>query len=265
MSAATTPHTNAPIIGTTNSDGKGRVLSVHEARTSVRPLLGPKEGLGAESGGGSGGHPSTTNAPLLEVPPDPRLVAAQVALEAAEEKVQSVSSELRQLQQAYQSDLAKARQSALDEAARSHVRNDEARVKALLETLRACQTMLDQTLAEFEQVAFLVAEAALAPIFSQAPFINARVAQAIGQQVEGLRGETVLAIRVRPDPGLDVERLSSSLRALGLASVEIITGPHTMLHEVQIDLKMGHIEIGIDDYWKAVQARLTALVDHGQT
>jgi hypothetical protein len=227
---------------------KGRIVSSDEESSGhVRSLLVQGSAPFASDG-------------TVESRVDPELLATRAARETAERRAAALSDELNVLRQNYAADLARAKAAAFDEAKAGHVRDDEARLKALTETLRTSQTMLDQSLAEFEQVATLIAKSALAPVFSDENLFVERVACAIWQQVSGLKSEVVLSVRVRPDTGLEFTELASRLQAMDLGSVQLLVGPRSMAHEVQIDLKMGQIEIGIDDYWAAVESRLNGFV-----
>ncbi|GIU68054.1 hypothetical protein [Candidatus Phycosocius spiralis] len=191
---------------------------------------------------------------------DPVLIQAQLAQQALEQQLSQVRKELIELQDGFEAAVSLAKQTAFEEAKLAHIRDDEKRYHLFIELIQSCQESWTKTLSEFEHFTLLIAKAAVEPIFADSELLHERISQAISRQIRALKQDAVISVMVKSELGVDLEIVRDELERQGFKNIHLELGPSQMPHELQINLRMGHIEIGIGQYWKAVEARLHSLI-----
>ena len=204
--------------------------------------------------------PKIVNQPV-SVQKSPALVDAEIALQRSEYELSQARQELAKLRDEFEAAVVLEKEAAFQEAKIAHVRDDEKRHVMLVELIRSSQVSFTKTISEFEQISLLIAKSALKPLFDDSDLLNERIAQSVSRQIGALRQDTVIAVLVNAELGFNLAIVRSALEKQGITGIHLEPGPSQMPHEIQINLRMGHIEIGIGNYWKAVEARLNALAE----
>ncbi len=204
--------------------------------------------------------PRIANQPV-SVQKSPALKDAEIALQRSEYELSQARQELAKLRDEFEAAVALEKEAAFQDAKLAHVRDDEKRHLVLLELIRSSQVSFTKTLSEFEQISLLIAKSALKPIFDGSELFSERISQSVSRQIKALKQDTVISVMVKAELDINLGFVRSELEKLGITGIQIEAAPSQMSNEIQINLRVGHIEIGIGDYWKAVEARLHALVE----
>ena len=177
-----------------------------------------------------------------------------------EDEIENLRKLLADAETRHQRDLATKVEQARRDAADSYRRNDEEALAALTASLGNAAVDALSNLGGAERLALLLCDAALARVFSNPAAHQDLVARAIRRQVEQLRADLVLAVRVSVDDFPDAVHIRQLQEALGL-QFDIKRDPRLLAGCCRIDLRLGHIDLSLPAHWNALQAELRRLAD----
>ena len=183
---------------------------------------------------------------------DPRLLLL------AEENAE-LRSALADLQIAAERAKAAAREEGKKEA-EAAIRTDEAkRLGAVQAALAGAQNVLDERLEALEGLAALLSRSAIAMLFDQASGYSELVCAMLARQMERVRRDAVLGIRVSREDFADEAALAAAAQGAGTGSISIGADPDLRAGECRIDLQLGHIDIGPAAQWPQLSRLLDEL------
>jgi flagellar biosynthesis/type III secretory pathway protein FliH len=187
-----------------------------------------------------------TTAPMLLEKPDPLEVQAEeiaglrIAIERAARTAEVKESE--------------ARAAGFAEGAAAAEQDFRARTAALVDAAGKATAIFAAQLARSEEMAALIANAALSRLFDDPDDQAERVVSAIRRQVRELRRDTVLAIHVSADDFPTEESQGSAACAVGgfvlVADADLPAGGCV------IKLKLGELDLGLDTQWSTLSEML---------
>lgn len=114
-------------------------------------------------------------------------------------------------------------------------------------------------------LALMVAQTALENVFNPQGSYKDLVARSITKQVGGLRQEAILYVQVSSQDFETDEALEDLVFALDLKSADIKTSSHLKSGDCVMDLRLGQVEISIQDHWEALQSLFVKMAkDEGE-
>lgn len=180
-------------------------------------------------------------------------------------RIAALSDEVAELTQALQAARDEARQrvvAAREEgrkAAETAFRKDEAAVLAVLEeALTAAATQLTGAFDRAERAGLALARAALERVIGPGAPRQQLLDEIIRHQLEILRGQTILSVRMCP---LDLagEARARAEALLAGRGAEVVTDPQLASGDCRIVLRLGEREVGPDIQWNALSALFAEL------
>jgi flagellar biosynthesis/type III secretory pathway protein FliH len=194
-----------------------------------------------------------TDASLRQSPINP-------ATARLENEIETLRKDLAAAEARHKQDIANKVEQARQEAADAHRRRDEDMLAAFSQALGKASTDALGRLGEAERLALLLCETVLNKLFADASNQKDCLFRAIRRQVEQLRTELIVAVRVStadfPAPG-DLKELRRVLRG----QFDIRQDEGLAAGSCRIDLRLGHIDLSLPAYWTALRAELQRLAD----
>lgn len=114
-------------------------------------------------------------------------------------------------------------------------------------------------LQDLDALAPALARAALGKLFDGGGEQVGFVAQVIGRQMQLLRRESLVAVRVSARDFKDEQALAALGEQAGTGSVRLVADGDLESGECRIDLQLGHIDVGAGTQWAEVAAFLDGL------
>jgi flagellar biosynthesis/type III secretory pathway protein FliH len=197
--------------------------------------------------------PATQAATAEQPKPDPRdREIARLEAERAE-----LQRQIEALRNQWQAELAKAEARASEAAAREHVKDDEARLAALVKALDDARQGFDAALGQNQaDLAIALALAALSRLVEPNRQDRDWLARAIQRRLAELRAQTVVSLRVAAD-GLAPEALARLRHSLA-AGAAIETDPDLAPGQARIELQLGAVNVDLSTGLAAVVGQLEA-------
>lgn len=196
-----------------------------EAAGSVRSLE-----LGAIAGREAG----LVAAPVTRSP-------EELALDDAREQIARLEAHLLAVDKEHRTACDAAYAAGLEEGAKRADDGVERRLARVREAGEAALDVWRARLDELDILAAMLAQGAMAKVFSPHADLADLVARAIGAKIAQLRTESIVAVRVS---GEDFEEASAVVAVAGGA--EIIRDPLLKSGECRIDLSLGEVDLRID-------------------
>ncbi|MBA4160724.1 MAG: hypothetical protein C0515_01275 [Novosphingobium sp.] len=195
------------------------------------------------------------SAAIEEPKPDPRDLAL-ARLEAERDELQR---QIELLRADWQTELGKAEMRAKAEAAREHVRDDEARLAVLAKALSDARQKFDASLGQNQaDLTTRLAAEALSRLVEPNRHDLEWLARAIERRLAELRAQSVTALRVAP--GALAPEALARLRQRLAAGASIETDPDLAPGQALIELQLGAAQLELSAGLAAVIAQLEASV-----
>lgn len=195
----------------------------------------------------AGGAPDTlTKEALLET----RIAELEVAI-AERERVHS-----REIEEARAEGARKALEARSEHEAKS--------LQALQQALDKARSDWGDRLTGWETAAVAIARAVLEQVFTGSASRSELVESAVCRRLDQLEASTIIRIRVSPEDFPDEEALAGAARAIG-GAVELISDTALVAGGCVVDLKLGHIDLGLGAQWQRVSDLLDRLEREGRS
>jgi type III secretion protein L len=149
--------------------------------------------------------------------------------------------------------LAAARKEGRDEGFAERSKAEQERLQAFATTLMNAETMLSETLTSIGYFAPLIARAVLEQIFCDPNLRSGLIASSLEHHLSKLSSSAALQVRVSPGD-FNSEAMAHLLQSDHLPAIVNDSGLKS--GECIIDLKLGHIDLGLDTQWNKVAALL---------
>jgi flagellar biosynthesis/type III secretory pathway protein FliH len=166
---------------------------------------------------------------------------AELALDEAREKIARLGAQLVAIDKERSDERDAAYAAGLKEGAERAADGADRRLARVREAGDVALDIWRARLSELDILAAMLAQGAIAKVFSPHADLADLVARAIGAKVAQLRAESVVAIRVSNE---DFEEPSAIVAAA--RGAEIICDPLLKSGECRIDLRLGEVDLTID-------------------
>ncbi|HEV7690393.1 MAG TPA: hypothetical protein VGO52_06210 [Hyphomonadaceae bacterium] len=176
----------------------------------------------------------------------------------AESEIEALRKSIVATEARHKEEIAQRVEQARQEAAAEYRRRDEEALAVLSAALSETSEETLQRLASAEQLALLMCDAALSRLFSDAAGQKDLLVRAIRRQAEQLRSELILKVRVSAMDFPDRSSLQALGRTLG-GSFEVVHDAELEAGRCRLDLRLGHIDLSLPDFWKTLQAEFRRL------
>lgn len=194
--------------------------------------------------------------------PDPR----DLELATRAERIAALEAELTAHRAAEAQRIKDAADAETRAEARGHAAGLEAadaradeRISRLELGMTEARARLDADLENLERLAALLAETALARLIDDTEHRQPLIAATIRRQMQGLEASAVLHVEVSPRDFPTPEALEPLAREAGLAGVRIETVTSLAAGGCRLKLRLGELEVGLDQQWGALRAVLVDL------
>lgn len=223
------------IKGKHNASG----LAVRDLPTTAPPGRAPAE--------------AAADAPSAEPVTAPEVVA----LEAEIKRLRSESQHLIESAKAAE---AQAFEKGKEAGLAEHHRN-EADLAARIETAaEGARVRLDAQIVQIENLALAVASTAMDNVLGCADTMAAQVVRAVQVQLDGVRAESVIRVRVSGADFTDDAALFDHAGTVANAGLDWVRDDTLRSGQVRMDLRLGDFGLDLVEHWESVTARLSTLV-----
>ncbi len=188
--------------------------------------------------------------PVLESA-DPRIAAFEEKIVALEARTEAHQSELEEA-------VAAAVERGRKQAEAEFVRNQDAALKALEQTLAGAAAEASRRLNDLDALALSLAQTALANVFERAGDFDDLLKRAIAHELRDLKAESVLSVVVSGADFDSDEKLLALAGRIG-AATRIERDLKLDAGACRIALRLGEIELSLPEYWSALRAKLASL------
>ncbi len=173
-------------------------------------------------------------------------------------RIAELEAELGRLEESRPKDLADAREAGAKEALAKRSKAEALALKQLKRALVEAQARWSDQLRAFDANSIGIARATLEQVFADPAGMLARVTSAIKYQLRRFDDASVVRLRVsaRDFPADDM--LASLKEELG-RQIELASDRKLMSGDCFIDLKLGHVEVGVGSQWKRISDLLDRL------
>ena len=154
---------------------------------------------------------------------------------------------------------AKAREDGKREAQELARRDDEKRLEVLSAGIAGARYVLDERIADLDGLAAQVARATIAKLFSGCDDHSQFVVGMIARQMQHLRRETVLTIRVSRQDFLDEVSLAALGAGAGTGGIAVVQDDELQSGQCRIDLQLGHLDLCSRSQWEEMAQLLHEL------
>jgi flagellar assembly protein FliH len=175
-----------------------------------------------------------------------------------EQEIEILRGALAAAETRHKQDVTAKVEHAREETTAYHRRRDEDALTALSNALGEASTETLEKLGSAERLALLLCDAALARLFSDAAAQKDLLVRAIRRQVEQLRSELILSVRVSAADFPESASLQALRRILG-GQFDIKQDHGLSAGSCRIDLRLGHIDLSLPAHWAALQSELRRL------
>ena len=200
---------------------------------------------------------------IAPLPPvvDPELLRLRDECEQLRQRLQQRETEMVNLRQdaesAFRDGEMQGREAGVREAA-----DQSAKTRATLETgVEQAIATFTQTLAGLERLAPMLARQGLAGILGAADHRGELVAAIVQQQLQTLEAQAVIHVEVSAADFGDEAALSSLAESLGSQGVKIHAYTALKSGDCRIKLKLGALEVGLDQQWGRLQSLLNDMAE----
>jgi len=176
---------------------------------------------------------------------------------------ESLETALREAQASMEHAVARANEEGRREGLSMAARDEQGRLELLEAGISAGLAGLEGRLEALEGLAALVSRLALARIFDEPVQHAELVGSALARQMQHVRGDTILAVRVSSADFPDEESLSTLRDRAGAGAVRLLACPDLAQGTCIMDLRMGHVEVSPQIQWSRLSALLLELADAG--
>jgi flagellar assembly protein FliH len=187
---------------------------------------------------------------------------------AADSELEAAEAEIRRLEQA----LDDARAVAADAEAAAHAAGrrealaeaadvDDRRLEMLEREVAAVRDTLEERLDGAERLAALLARTALAKLVEPSADLSELVVRSIARQMRDVRRETIVAIRVSAADFADEAALAAIAARTGAGPVQLLADPELGRGACRMDLRLGHVDLGVGARWGELSALLLAMAE----
>jgi len=181
---------------------------------------------------------------------DPRIEALERQNEELRAALAAQRTESRKAVAAARTEGERQGKAAADEAVAKRV----ATLRSGVEEAVAAWTA---RLAGLERLTASLAKVALAKLFDDHGDQSRFVAAVVARQMQLLRRESLVAIRVSSSDFADEQALTALAAEAGTGSAQVFADADLDSGQCRIDLQLGHIDVGVDTQW----AQLAAFLD----
>lgn len=136
-------------------------------------------------------------------------------------------------------------------------RDEDARLKAIAAGAAAAAADWSEKLDALDGLAAALAQAALGRLFADAPDWREMVCRNLARQLQDLRRDAVVAVRVSAADFPDAASLAEAGGRLQLGTVAISADPALEAGSCRLDLRLGHVDLSLPRQW-AVLADILA-------
>ena len=178
-------------------------------------------------------------------------------------RLEALEQENRKLRKAASDALDAARQAearghekGLREAEEQARREDDRRLEAIRAGLDGALDQWRDRLAALEKLAPLIAHSALAKLFDEHSDYAELVTRAVALQLERLRRETIVGIQLSADDFPDEDSLAALRARAGTGEVALVRDPSLGAGECRMDLRLGHVDLGVQAQWAQLSSLL---------
>jgi flagellar assembly protein FliH len=185
----------------------------------------------------------------------------QPAERLLEERIAALEAELVGEREAVSAKLAEAREQAAREALETRSDAEEQALAALQDALGAALEQWRERLASWDRAAAGVARAVLEQVFVANDERAALVESAIARKLAALESASLVEVRVSAEDFGEAGALEAAER-LG-RGVKLAGDPALQSGECLVDLKLGHVDLGLGGQWRRIDALLDQLEREG--
>jgi type III secretion protein L len=172
-----------------------------------------------------------------------------------EARIAELEGELRAQSEALPKALSKAREEGARQALEKRSEAEALALKALKEALSAAQQIWSARLESWESLSIRIARAVLGQVFADGDQRAQQILSAIGARMQRLEAGSALRISVSPNDFGDPEQLARAAEEI-TGHVELVSDPKLKSGDCIIDLKLGHVDVGLDAQWTRISELL---------
>lgn len=201
-----------------------------------------------------GAAPELAPPPLEPEPPAELLVARrelEAALGVADRQKEEIGRLKKEVRTAYSEGEAAGRAAGLKDANR----REEERIELLRSGVKQALETLRQEFASLERLSSLLAREALGKILADPADAAELVVRIIRRQLEELSDQSTLQVNVS-SRDFDQEGATSAQQALARPGLELRCTDALVSGQCRIKLKLGEVDVGLDQQWQALSALL---------
>lgn len=182
--------------------------------------------------------------------------AVECALDLAHDEITALRAEVMELRETAARDCAKAYESGKCDGRTAVEADNKQRIDRLDAALLSARAAWERRLAEIDVLAVHLARAGLAKLFADSGDLGDIVSRAITRMLSTLQASSVVAIAVSEG---DFSREALATMSEGRA-VAITADPALVTGACRVDLKLGHIDLGVETLASELDAALAGLV-----
>ena len=197
---------------------------------------------------GVASRPAATNAPSRETVLEARIVELQATLETHEAELPAK--------------LERAREEGAREALEERSKAEAEALAALRAALKDALSLWSERLSDWNGAAAGIAKAVLEQVFTGAEHRSELVEATIRKRVAVLDANSVVRIRVSAEDFADSKAFARTVASVGQA-VELKSDSSLKTGECIVDLKLGHVDLGLGSQWGRIAGLLESLERDG--
>lgn len=182
--------------------------------------------------------------------------AVERALDLAHDEITALRAEVMELRETAERDCAKAYESGKCDGRAAVGDDHKQRIDRLDAALLGARAAWERRLGEIDALAVQLARAGLAKLFADSGDLGDLVSRAITRMLSTLQADSVVAIVVSEG---DFSREALATMSEGRA-VAFTTDPALATGACRVDLKLGHIDLGLETLASELDAALAGLV-----
>ncbi len=194
--------------------------------------------------------------PIRPADSDPQLLALEAEIEGRRQKLEAAQIK----QDEHDTAINDAYERGLEEGARNVTRQAAASIELLSDGIDRAVAQLAEESRAMEQLAVALARTALTRIFGDRSHCPEMVIEIIHHQLEMLAKDMVLHIDVASADFKDAADHANSFAALEQQGISIQQRDDLASGDCEMRLRLGTLDIGLDQQWSKIRAHLDQLV-----
>ncbi|WP_371395857.1 hypothetical protein [Fretibacter rubidus] len=176
-----------------------------------------------------------------------------VKIIALQAEVEKLKLDITQFKIEAEQAVSAAREGGRNEATQAFEKKYEKANEALGRGIDKGLEKLDDRLSSLDGLALLISQTVLEKFFCPNQDYKETITRMIRKQLEAIRRETVMHVRVSSDDFDTDESLEDLAVALDLRYTDIKIGETVRPGDCVIDLRLGHVELSLKNQWDTIQ------------